>query len=253
MLLLGNPNASNITVIQPERVEEKGKVKDLPIGVKTIREATRSLGLSQGAGGGRVLIVDDAHRLSEGAQNAFLKTLEDPFPETTIFLVTHEEGAILPTLVSRCERVSFSLISESVLSKNFPDIPKILHRLGRPGLVVSFRENREAFDEHLRRLETLLSFETLPFSERASCAEALSNDMPSAERLLSWWIGALAQSISSTENILERRRVLQLLHVVSVTLRDLRRFPGSTRLTLEQLFLFRKSVSPLFVQTISVV
>lgn len=249
--LIGESFVSDVVTLRPERVEEKGKVKEKAIGVEAVREATRTLGLSGRTAAGNILIVDDAHRLSEEAQNAFLKTLEEPLPGVTVFLVTHEEGAIVPTIASRCERVSFALVPEKVVSDHFPDVPLILRMLGRPGLCKSFREQPEMFGERLRRLETLSFFETLSFSERVSCADGLMNDIPSAERMLSWWVGAIAQKVALSPEIFERRRLLELLGNISATLRDLRRFPGSARLTLEHMFFFKKSVSPLLVRKIS--
>ncbi len=250
--LSGYSSRPDMIIIEPERVEEKGKVRERPIGVERIREATRRLSLSSSAGAGKVLIVDDAHRMTEEAQNAFLKTLEEPFPNTTMFLLTHEEGSILPTLLSRAERVSFGLVSEVELREHFPDVPSALLKLGRPGLAISFREHSESLEERLRVLEALLSFESIPFSDRVKYAEIFSNDITYAEQLLSWWIGGLARSVSSAVDTGKRRGSLELLQGVSATLRDLRRFPGSARLTIEHLLFFGKSVAPLFSQKISV-
>ena len=250
-LLAGESFPSNTTVLRPERIEEKGKVKEVPIRVKAIREATHMLGLSSRAGRGNVLIVDDAHTMSEGAQNAFLKTLEEPFPGATIILVTHNEGEILSTILSRCERVSFALVAERALLEAFPDVPETLRRLGRPGLCVSFREQAEVFAESVRKLDMLQSFSSLPFHDRAMLADACVNDIPNAERLLVWWMSALNRTMNDLTHTSERRETLELLHAVSATLRDMRRFPGSVRLILEHLFFFRNSASPLFSQMLT--
>ena len=250
-LLAGESFPSNTTVLRPERIEEKGKVKEVPIRVKAIREATHMLGLSSRAGRGNVLIVDDAHTMSEGAQNAFLKTLEEPFPGATIILVTHNEGEILSTILSRCERVSFALVAERALLDAFPDVLETLRRLGRPGLCVSFREQAEVFAESVRKLDMLQSFSSLPFHDRAMLADACVNDIPSAERLLVWWMSALNRTMNDLTHTSERRETLELLHAVSATLRDMRRFPGSTRLILEHLFFFRSGASPLLLQMLT--
>ena len=209
------------------------------------------LGLSSRAGRGNVLIVDDAHTMSEGAQNAFLKTLEEPFPGATIILVTHNEGEILSTILSRCERVSFALVAERALLDAFPDVLETLRRLGRPGLCVSFREQAEVFAESVRKLDMLQSFSSLPFHDRAMLADACVNDIPNAERLLVWWMSALNRTMNDLTHTSERRETLELLHAVSATLRDMRRFPGSTRLILEHLFFFRSGASPLLLQMLT--
>ena len=56
----------------------------------------------------KVAVVDDAHRMNAAAQNAFLKTLEEPPPRTVMVLVTEEPGALLPTVRSRCQHLVFS-------------------------------------------------------------------------------------------------------------------------------------------------
>lgn len=249
--LFGNASPSDFAVIRPERIEEKGKTKELPISVKMIREATRSLGLSGRVGKRSALVVDDAHKMSEGAQNAFLKTLEEPFLGTTIILVTHDEGGILSTILSRCERVSFALVSIDVLSGSFPDIPETIRCLGRPGLCVSFRENPEMFAEFARRLDMLREFSSLPLSDRVMLADVCASDISGAERLLAWWMSALSREMLAASQSDERRALLERLHAVAATLRDMRRFPGSARLILEQLFFFRKSVSSLLTRRIT--
>lgn len=251
-LLSGHSSHPEMTIIEPERVEEKGKVRERSIGVEKIREATRLLGLSRFSGAGKILIVDDAHRMTEEAQNAFLKTLEEPFPETTMFLVTHEEGSILPTVLSRTERVSFGLVSENDFPEHFSDVPAVIRKLGRPGLAIAFRENPELFGERVRALESLLSLDSLAFSDRAKFAERFFMDIPYAEQLFSWWIGGLERNVSSAMSTEERRQFLELLGNVSATLRDLRRFPGSARLTIEHLLFFEKSAVPFFSPKISI-
>ena len=48
-------------------------------------------------------IIEDADRMGVEAQNALLKTLEEPPPETTLILLTANPGALLPTTRSRCQ------------------------------------------------------------------------------------------------------------------------------------------------------
>lgn len=53
----------------------------------------------------RVFVIDNADRMSHGAQNAFLKLLEEPPANTHFILTSHNESALLPTIHSRVERV----------------------------------------------------------------------------------------------------------------------------------------------------
>ncbi len=54
-------------------------------------------------GNRRVVVIDDAHAMNPPAQNALLKTLEEPPPSSILVLVTPAPGGLLPTIRSRCQ------------------------------------------------------------------------------------------------------------------------------------------------------
>jgi DNA polymerase-3 subunit delta' len=58
-------------------------------------------------GHGKVFVIDEAELMDGVGQNAILKTLEEPPPNTFIILVTTREDRLLPTIRSRCQRVGF--------------------------------------------------------------------------------------------------------------------------------------------------
>ena len=60
----------------------------------------------------RVAIIDAADDLNSNAANAVLKTLEEPPPRGILFLVSHAPGRLLPTIRSRCRRLTFPGWSE---------------------------------------------------------------------------------------------------------------------------------------------
>jgi DNA polymerase-3 subunit delta' len=60
----------------------------------------------------RWILVEDAYRLNGPSANMLLKTLEEPPPSTHFLLVTHRPEAMLPTIRSRCERISFRPLSD---------------------------------------------------------------------------------------------------------------------------------------------
>jgi len=64
-------------------------------------------------GARKIAIVDEAHWMTEEAQNSFLKTLEEPPPDVTLILVTHNPGALLSTIRSRVTTVPWRGLSES--------------------------------------------------------------------------------------------------------------------------------------------
>ena len=83
--------------------------------IQSIRELRRNLYLKSESSGRKVVLVFDAHLLSVGqgeAANAFLKLLEEPPSNTTIVLVTDHVELLLPTIISRCQRIGFPRLDD---------------------------------------------------------------------------------------------------------------------------------------------
>lgn len=79
-------------------------------GVENIRALNEQVRFKPQQGAYKVFIIDEVHMLSQGAFNAFLKTLEEP-PEHAIFiLATTEKHKIIPTILSRCQIYDFKRI-----------------------------------------------------------------------------------------------------------------------------------------------
>ncbi len=70
----------------------------------------------------KVYILDEAHMLTMGAVNAFLKTLEEP-PENTVFILATTDPQKLPvTILSRCQRFEFKRIKSQDIARNLRQI-----------------------------------------------------------------------------------------------------------------------------------
>src|SRR3954447_10978413 len=76
--------------------------------VDDIRDLRERVAYAPVSGRSKVYILDEAHMLSSQAWNAFLKTLEEPPPNTVFVLATTEAAKVLPTVVDRCHRFDFS-------------------------------------------------------------------------------------------------------------------------------------------------
>ena len=59
----------------------------------------------------RIIIIDYAERMTVQAQNAFLKLLEEPGKNVYFILISHSSTKLLPTILSRVERLEIRLIS----------------------------------------------------------------------------------------------------------------------------------------------
>jgi DNA polymerase III subunit gamma/tau len=76
--------------------------------VDDIRSLRERVAYAPVSGRHKVYILDEAHMLSTSAWNAFLKTLEEPPPNTIFVLATTEAQKVLPTVADRCHRFDFA-------------------------------------------------------------------------------------------------------------------------------------------------
>jgi DNA polymerase-3 subunit delta' len=68
-------------------------------------------------GGKKIVVIDDAHRMTAEAQNCLLKTLEEPPPDSVLILVTSDKQALFETIVSRCQVVNFGRLTTGEISE----------------------------------------------------------------------------------------------------------------------------------------
>lgn len=78
------------------------------IGIDQIREINRHLAFPPVLGQYRIIIIDPSEKMTIEAANAFLKTLEEPPPRNILILNVRDPGELLPTIVSRCQKVPFN-------------------------------------------------------------------------------------------------------------------------------------------------
>ena len=81
------------------------------ISVDSIRALRDQLALRPFEADRHIALIPRADRMTAQAQNALLKTLEEPAGGNVFFLLTDQPGAMLPTIVSRCRRLRFSPVS----------------------------------------------------------------------------------------------------------------------------------------------
>jgi DNA polymerase III delta' subunit len=128
---LGTTGAGAVIPIGGPGREERG-----------VRDLVRELSLLPVEGGARVAIISAADRMTEDAQAAFLKTLEEPPPGTILILTASDEERLLETIRSRCVRIRLGPVPRRdvealLVDEGLADAPLAarLARLsgGRPG------------------------------------------------------------------------------------------------------------------------
>ena len=93
-------------------------------GVDDIRSLTDQVRIPPQIGKYSVYIIDEVHMLSQGAFNAFLKTLEEPPAHAIFILATTEKHKIIPTILSRCQIYDFSRITVADTVKHLQYVAK---------------------------------------------------------------------------------------------------------------------------------
>lgn len=230
----------DIALLEPEQVTEKGKTREKNISVEAVREQLSFLSRYPLTGKKRVLIIDNAHRLSRGAQSALLKTLEEPNATSILILVTHVPAALLDTVHSRVQHVAFSLVPEVEMEYAEPELAdRFFYSLGRPGVLKTALEHPEEFAETSNFLRRFFQLEQFSCTERLRLAEDLSKEGVQALRLLQWWVPSVRQQALTAVDPNEVRRIYGFLEAWLNTARVLHETQANVRLQLEKLFLSR--------------
>lgn len=89
--------------------------------------------------GRKFVIISNAEKMTTEASNAFLKSLEEPGENTTLVMITSNLNLLLQTIISRCQKVKFDLLSEdeikSYINDHYPSVDEPTKEL-----VVSFAQ-----------------------------------------------------------------------------------------------------------------
>jgi len=106
------------------RENDRGKLKTV-LDVEEVRRLGGFFGMTAGAGGWRVAIIDSADEMNDNAANALLKVLEEPPARGLLLLISHAPGRLLPTIRSRAQRLDLKPLDRTVigdaLSRLLPD------------------------------------------------------------------------------------------------------------------------------------
>jgi len=100
---------ADVLVIEPG---DTGAIK-----VDQVRDAIERAGYRPFEGRRRVVIIDEADRILVEAQNALLKTLEEPPSASMFVLVTSRPDLLLPTVQSRCQKLRFGRLAPGEIGK----------------------------------------------------------------------------------------------------------------------------------------
>ncbi|MCL6432316.1 MAG: DNA polymerase III subunit delta' [Anaerolineae bacterium] len=244
------------------RLIEGGEVR--AIHIAQVREVQHELGLSPVEARRRVVIFTDFQGATPEAANCLLKTLEEPPGQAVLILTASQQGRLLPTIVSRCQRLALRPPSGPTIEQGLvahygadPDLARRLARLaaGRVGWAVqavgdeALLERRE---EQLHCLEQVLSASRLGRLRWARDLSEEEEELPALlDTWLAWWRDLLLARVGCSDLVdnVDRRGTLEAeaarrsvpklvsaLRALSATRRRLES-NANPRLALEVLFL----------------
>jgi len=147
-------NISDFRLITPD---EKGSIK-----VEAIRNLTDEMLLKPTTSSRKVFIIDDAETMTEAAQNALLKSLEEPPIYATIVLITSNKEKIISTIKSRCVDISFKSLTDEELKHIIGnDYSEDIIKLAS-GSVEKYNKLKDSdYIEYALNLEKILSMDNL--------------------------------------------------------------------------------------------
>jgi DNA polymerase-3 subunit delta' len=197
--------------------EQKNRVE---ISIDDIKKIQQYAGLPPYEGKYKVFIIDGADMLSNEAANCLLKTLEEPPAGVILMLLATDESKILPTIISRCQKINFKTISvkriEEILTEKYSvdaEHAKIIARLsaGRLGWAINCLDDDTEFQARIEIMNSLNELITANIDDRFNYIASLENgrktiDRKKAESLintwLAWWRDLLLVKNKCADNII---------------------------------------------------
>jgi len=240
-LLTINPD---LIVIEPEVEEKKGIVKKLDIKIEAIRDLQHKLSLTSINEKYKIVIIDSAERLNKTAQNALLKTLEEPNEKVCLILIAQNERKILPTIGSRCQKIRFGLVTDVEIEKMAPSGHKnmqeiIFWSIGRPGIALDLINDPTTLEYQRKTLREFADLFAKNLSEKFSLAEIWTKDVTELLMRMDLWLTILRESMLGKDAMvnISSSKALQLIEWIAESKQLIRETNSNPRLILENLFL----------------
>lgn len=164
--------------------------------VDQVRDMEKWLSTSPFEASHKIGIVRRFEDGNEEAQNAFLKTLEEPPSHAILILTTQDAGLLLPTIVSRCQPLTLRPLPVETVEKALvekwgasPADAQLLARIsgGRLGWAVRALETPHVLETRREALDTLNALVREGRAERITRAEGLAKDASELPQVFETW------------------------------------------------------------------
>lgn len=183
------------------------------ITIDAIRKMTQFIQQTSAQEGWKVVVIDSVDDMNEKAQNALLKSLEEPTPKTLFLLVSHASNGVMPTIRSRCHEVKLSPLSEEDMDQFLKEQPlpllpeetnllKTLAR-GRLGILQALldQDGITLFSKLLKGMTEVLTLKTPPYPICLKLSETLVSKESNAQQLfyylMTWYGHRIATALAT--------------------------------------------------------
>jgi len=164
------------------------------ISIQQVREVERDLNFRSFSGKRKIAIIDPATSMNLSAQNALLKTLEEPPQDSLLILIAANAGGLLPTLRSRCLRLPFGPLTRDAVAEFLitnkgieKEEARFLAAVSMGSLGAALRLDKEEFLERRRSwAEKVSSLTSGDYRAASEAAEAIASNKEEALQFLEW-------------------------------------------------------------------
>ncbi|HYD64300.1 DNA polymerase III subunit delta' [Azospirillum sp.] len=200
---------ADLLTVERQRDEKRDRLKR-DIAVDDVRKIAPFLRKTSAEGGWRVAIIDGADRMNTAGLNAILKILEEPPPGALLLLVSDNPGGMLPTIRSRCRKLTLKPLAEDtvigLLGQHRPDLSpddrEALARLaeGSIGRAVALADagGLDLYRELMKLLSTLPKLDVAAAHAFGDKLTRKQDDglYETATDLLVWWLARFARALA---------------------------------------------------------
>jgi DNA polymerase-3 subunit delta' len=184
---IADGNHPDVRIIEPPAGKKE-------ISIQQVREFERELNYRSFTGKRKIIIVDPATLMNLASQNALLKTLEEPPQDSLIILIASSAGGLLPTLRSRCLRISFTPLARAEIARYLStkqgvtgDEIEFLAAMSMGSIGAALGLHKETFVEKRRVWAGIVgALKAGDYQSAVSAAEALAGNRDDALKFLAW-------------------------------------------------------------------
>ena len=187
------------------------------ISIEQVRGLISRLSMSSFLNSYKIGIIYEAHSLSTEAANALLKTLEEPRKNVVVILITPKIESLPQTIVSRSQILKFIPVQADKIhdylvekfeitrsaAKNFAHLS-----MGRPMLALKFLEDKEFYDDYMKKVKIFIDFFDKGINDRFELAGGLSNEKKSNQEN----VAQILKIIKIWESLVRDLLLLELEH-----------------------------------------